>query len=123
MRVDVWLWAVRVFRTRSSANDACKAGKVRVDGAPAKPSTKVSVGSMVSARRGGDRIEYEVVELASKRVGAALAGGHFIDLSPPPVPATDSRARPAPVAQRERGAGRPTKRDRRRLDRLADRDH
>ncbi|WP_040633326.1 RNA-binding S4 domain-containing protein [Mobilicoccus pelagius] len=115
VRVDVWLWSVRMFKSRSLATAAVKAGHVRVDGAPVKPSTPVRVGSRVTVT-GGLRPRLLVVQqLLTKRVGAPLAVQAYLDESPPLPPKEE---RPAPVAVRERGAGRPTKRDRRRLDEL-----
>jgi ribosome-associated heat shock protein Hsp15 len=115
-RVDRWVWAIRLFKTRADATDACRGGHVRVDGRPAKPATSVAVGSRVEARvHGLDRI-VEVVQVIDKRVSAPIAATCFIDHTPP-VPEVD-RLR---VAERERGAGRPTKRDRRDLDRWRDR--
>jgi ribosome-associated heat shock protein Hsp15 len=114
-RVDRWVWAVRLYKTRAEATEACKGGHVKVNGKSAKPSTPVAIGSRVEARvHDRDRI-LEVTQVIEKRVGAAVAAGCFIDHSPP-VPEVD-RTR---VAARERGAGRPTKRDRRQLDRWRD---
>ena len=75
VRLDAWVWAVRMAKTRTAATDAVKAGRVRLDGAAVKASTKVSVGDRVEVRRGAWRleVEVEVVELRSKRVGAPLA--------------------------------------------------
>jgi len=111
--VDVWLWAVRAYKTRSAATAGCKGGHVRVNGAAAKPATPVRVGDRVEAHIGRERV-LEVVRLIDKRVGAAVAAECFVDHSPP-VPETE---REAPVFARERGAGRPTKRERRDLDRF-----
>lgn len=114
MRVDVWTWAVRLFATRSIATAACRGGHVRVNGAPAKPAHPVRVGDTVRAiTPGGERIVV-VTGLPPKRVGAALAVQNYEDRSPAPVPRTE---RPAAVT-RERGTGRPTKRERRETDRL-----
>lgn len=112
-RVDRWLWAVRVFPTRSAATAACRGGHVRVDGASAKPATTVVAGSRVEARSGERQRVLEVVRVIEARVGAAIAAECLIDHSPPPPPAE----RVAPVFARDPGAGRPTKRDRRRMDR------
>lgn len=113
-RVDRWLWAVRLYKTRSEATDACRAGHVRIDGRPAKPASPVRPGSRVEARlHGWDRV-VEVSEVIDKRVGAAVAVACYVDHSPPPP----TRPSGAPAAVRDRGAGRPTKRDRRQLDRL-----
>lgn len=117
-RVDRWLWAVRLYKTRTNATDACRGGHVRVNGVAAKPATPVRVGDRVEAHvHGRDRI-LEVVRIIEKRVGAAVAAGCLVDHSPPPPPREEA---PRPVFERERGAGRPTKRDRRQLDRFRSR--
>jgi ribosome-associated heat shock protein Hsp15 len=113
-RVDRWLWSVRVFKTRSDATTACRAGHVRVNGARAKPATLVRVGDRVEMRARGRQRVLEVVQVIDKRVGASIAEECLIDHSPPPPPKEHDQ----PVFARDRGAGRPTKRDRRRLDRL-----
>jgi ribosome-associated heat shock protein Hsp15 len=112
--VDVWTWAVRLYRTRSAASAACKAGHVKVNGTRAKPAHPVKPGDTVQARtEGGERIVV-VIALSSKRTSAATAVQNYEDNSPPPLPRD---AWPAP-AFRERGAGRPTKRDRRQVEQL-----
>ena len=114
VRVDSWLWAVRLFKTRSAATDACRGGHVKVNGATAKPSTPVRVGDQVAARvHDRDRV-VEAVRLIDKRVGPPVAAECFLDHSPPPPP----REASIPSFERLAGTGRPTKRDRRRLDRL-----
>jgi ribosome-associated heat shock protein Hsp15 len=111
-RVDVWLWAVRLFKTRSSATEACRGGHVRLNDSPAKAAARVRTGDRVEVRvHGRDRV-LEVVKVLDKRVGAPAAAECVVDRSPPP-PEGDDRA-----FDRDRGAGRPTKRDRRQLDRL-----
>jgi ribosome-associated heat shock protein Hsp15 len=112
-RVDRWVWAVRLYKTRSDATEACKGGHVSVNGATAKPATTVAIGSRVAAKVGGRLRILEVTAVIEKRVGAAVAAGCFVDHSPP-EPVVD-RTR---VAPRERGAGRPTKRERREIDRF-----
>lgn len=113
-RVDVWVWSVRLAKTRSQATAACRAGHVRVNGERAKASTSVRVGDRVEVR-GGDRARVVVVtQILLKRVGAPVAQAAYLDQSPPPPP----REFVAPVGVRDRGSGRPTKRDRRQLDRL-----
>ena len=114
-RVDRWLWAVRIYKTRSAATAACRGGHVRVNGAPAKPATKVGPSDRVDAQVGPRKRTVIVVRIIDKRVGAPVAAECLIDQSPPRPP---RELTPAPVFQRERGAGRPTKRDRRRLDSL-----
>jgi ribosome-associated heat shock protein Hsp15 len=113
-RVDQWLWAVRVYKTRSMATSACRSGRVRVNGRIAKPATVVQPGDRIEARVERRDLDLEVVQAISKRVGAPVATECLIDRSPPPRPADESM----PVFRRDPGAGRPTKRDRRRLDRL-----
>jgi ribosome-associated heat shock protein Hsp15 len=116
-RVDKWLWAVRLFKTRGLATDACRGGHVRVNGSPAKPAAPVRVGDRVEARVHGRARVLEVVRVIDKRVGAPVAAECLVDHSPP----EPSRAEQPAVFARDRGAGRPTKRDRRRLDRLRSR--
>lgn len=112
-RVDQWLWAVRLFKTRSAATVACRGGRVRVNGGPAKASTQIKAGDRIEAFVERARI-LEVSKVIDKRVGAAVAATCLIDHSPPaPVKRREPR-----VFVREPGAGRPTKRDRRALDRL-----
>jgi ribosome-associated heat shock protein Hsp15 len=109
--VDAWLWAVRVFKTRSAATAACRAGHVRVNGEKAKAAQAVRPGDELRVRISGfDRILLVRVPL-SKRVSAALAATAMDDRTPPRDPAPV-------VAQRDRGAGRPTKRERREIDRF-----
>jgi len=113
-RVDAWTWAVRLYPTRSAAAAACRGGHVRINDARVKPAHPVRIGDTVRAfTPGGERIVV-VTGLLSKRVSAALAVQNYIDRSPPPPPREE---RPAPIT-RERGAGRPTKRDRRRIEEL-----
>jgi ribosome-associated heat shock protein Hsp15 len=112
-RVDKWLWAVRLYKTRGLATEACRGGHVRVNGVTAKPATPVRVGDRVQAHVNGRTRVLEVARVIDKRVGAPVAATCVIDHTPP-VPAAER----APVFARERGAGRPTKRERRQLDRL-----
>jgi len=114
VRVDVWTWAVRLYATRSAASAACRGGHVKVNGANAKPAHVIRVGDTVRAfTPGGERI-VTVTGVLAKRVGAPIAVQHYTDHSPPP-PAREEN--PAPVV-RERGSGRPTKKDRRQVERL-----
>ena len=113
VRVDRWLWAVRLTKTRSGAAQACRAGHVQVNGARAKPAAPVKVADTVRLRVGDRERVVEVVRLIEHRVGAELAAGCLIDRSPPPPP-RDPLDRPG---RRAPGMGRPTKRDRRDLDR------
>ncbi|MDA2890656.1 S4 domain-containing protein [Mycolicibacterium sp. BiH015] len=110
-RVDRWLWAVRLTKTRPDAASACRGGQVKVNGRQAKPSTMVSPGDEVRARVGDTTRIVQVSRIIQKRVGAADAVTCYLDRTPPPPPTVSM-----PVAVRDRGAGRPTKRDRRMLD-------
>jgi ribosome-associated heat shock protein Hsp15 len=111
-RVDQWLWAIRLTKTRGDATDACRAGRVQVNGRPAKAATPVRAGDRVEARLHGRERVLEVVDALRKRVGAPLAVQAYVDHSPPPPERDDD-----PFGLRDRGTGRPTKRDRRQLDR------
>jgi len=124
-RIDKWLWAVRVFKTRTQATDACNAGKVKIEGKSVKPSRSIKVGETVNIKKGPLTIIYEVEKLIEKRVSATLAAECFKDFSPPPPPRPTLSKKDAaffdvPVAHRERGEGRPTKRDRRNIDKMKD---
>ncbi|MCF2707486.1 RNA-binding S4 domain-containing protein [Arcanobacterium haemolyticum] len=116
VRIDVWLWSVRQCKTRSLATAECRAGHVRLNGEPVKAATPVKIGDEVRYRVAGfDRI-LRVTKLITKRTSAPEAQACYDDLTP---------ERPKvylPVMQRERGAGRPTKKERRELDRLFGRD-
>jgi len=115
VRVDSWLWAVRVYKTRSAATTACRAGHVRISGEKAKASQPVRVGDEIRVRIAGfDRILI-VRQLLTKRVGAPIAALAAEDRTLPREPV-------ALLAVRDRGAGRPTKRERRDIDRLRGRD-
>ena len=113
VRIDAWLWAVRAYKTRSAATAACRAGHIRLNGNPAKAAQPVQPGDTIRVRQPGFERILEVRQLISKRVGAEAASHCFTDHTP---------ARPAAPALgipvRDRGTGRPTKKDRRELNRL-----
>ena len=112
-RIDRWLWAVRIYRTRTAATEACRGGHVEVNRSSAKPATPVRRGDRVTVRMAGRVRELEVVDLVDKRVGAQVAATCLVDHSPPL-----GRDAPPPPFARAPASGRPTKRDRRELDRL-----
>ncbi|MYR43701.1 RNA-binding S4 domain-containing protein [Streptomyces sp. SID5910] len=114
VRVDSWIWAVRLIKTRSLGATACRGGHVRVNGERVKPAHSLRVGDEVRLRHEGRERVVVVKRLIRKRVGAPVAAQCYIDNSPPPPP----REAVAPAGIRDRGAGRPTKRDRRELERL-----
>ncbi|MFE0629561.1 RNA-binding S4 domain-containing protein [Streptomyces sp. NPDC058864] len=114
VRVDAWIWSVRLTKTRSMAATACRAGHVRVNGERVKPAHAVRPGDEVRLRGAGHERIVVVTRLVRKRVGAPVAAECFVDNSPaPPTP----EEVPAAVV-RDRGTGRPTKRDRREMERL-----
>ncbi|WP_330236657.1 RNA-binding S4 domain-containing protein [Streptomyces sp. NBC_00566] len=114
VRIDSWVWAVRLVKTRSLGATACRGGHVHVNGERVKPAYSVRVGDEVRLRHEGRERVVIVKRLIRKRVGAPVAAQCYIDNSPPPPP----REAIAPVGVRDRGTGRPTKRDRRELERL-----
>ncbi|MBO1804454.1 RNA-binding S4 domain-containing protein [Leucobacter ruminantium] len=114
VRLDSWVWAVRLAKTRSQATAACRAGHIRVNGKPAKAAQAVRIGDEVRSRLHEQERVYRVTGLATRRGSATEAAKHYEDLTPPPPPRVE---RPAAVV-RDRGAGRPTKKDRRDLEKL-----
>ncbi|MFF5110448.1 RNA-binding S4 domain-containing protein [Streptosporangium sp. NPDC000509] len=113
-RVDAWIWSVRLTKTRSIASDACRGGHVRVNGVRVKPAHVLRVGDEVRLRHEGRERIVVVSRIITKRVGAAVAAECYVDKSPPPPPPEEV----VTVAIRTRGAGRPTKRERRSIDKL-----
>ncbi|HEY3733552.1 MAG TPA: RNA-binding S4 domain-containing protein [Streptosporangiaceae bacterium] len=113
-RVDSWIWSVRLAKTRSAAAVACRAGHVRINGTRVKPAHIIRAGDEVRLRQEGRERIVVVTRVITKRVGAPVAAECYIDNSPPPPPREEAAA----VAVRDRGAGRPTKRDRRSLQKL-----
>ena len=115
VRIDSWLWAIRVYKTRSAATTACRAGHVRLNGERTKASQQVKIGDEIRVRIAGFDRMLTVRQLLVKRVGAPLAALAYEDKTPPREPV-------AIAGLRDRGAGRPTKRERRDIDRLRGRD-
>jgi ribosome-associated heat shock protein Hsp15 len=111
-RVDTWLWSIRISSTRSEATAACRGGHVKINGTAAKAAQPLKVGDRVTCYVHGRHRDLEVVRLLTKRVGAPTAVECYVDHSPPPPPRDPWTAVIFPAG------GRPTKRDRRHLDRL-----
>ena len=113
VRVDAWLWAIRAYKTRSAATAACRAGHVKLNGNATKAAAPVQPGDTIRVRQPGFERILEVRGLIAKRVGAEAASHFFTDHTPerPAAPALG-------IPQRDRGTGRPTKKDRRELERL-----
>ena len=112
--MDSWIWSVRLAKTRSAASVACRGGHVRVNGVRVKPSHAVRAGDEVRLRGEGHERVVVVQQVITKRVSAPAAAACYIDNSPPPPP----REEVVPVAVRDRGTGRPTKRERRSIEKL-----
>lgn len=119
-RVDKYLWAIRVYKTRTEATDACKGGKIEVNGADIKPSREVKAGDTITVRKGSVHYTYKVLAPLEKRVGAKEVEKYAQNLTPE----SELAKLRAPVEtffiKRDRGMGRPTKKDRRQMDNLYD---
>lgn len=120
VRIDKYLWAIRVFKTRTDATDACKGGKVKIGTVNAKPSRDVQVGEVIDIRKGAVTFTYKVLQLVDHRLGAKLVPDYAQNLTPE----SEIEKLRAPVESffltRDRGAGRPTKKDRREIEQIWD---
>ena len=118
VRVDKWLWSVRIFKSRSIATEACKTGKVKLNDKSCKPSTLIYPGLMLDVKKDGFNLQFEVLKLISKRVSAALAVVCYTNHTPAEElnKYKDWFVGKASSERREKGAGRPTKKDRREID-------
>ena len=121
IRIDKWLWAVRMYKTRSLATEACKSGKVKINGEAVKPSYDLTVGKIILINRQGEKWTIKALKLIDKRVGAPLAAECYEDLTPPEE--KDKLKFPAFFYEvRDKGTGRPTKKERREIDKFKDSD-
>lgn len=120
VRIDKYLWAIRAYKTRNEASEGCVGGKVKLNEAPVKPAKAVKPGDIITVRKGAVQFTYKVIEPYDKRVGAALVPNFAENLTPQ----SELDKMRAPVEtfflQRDRGAGRPTKKDRRTMEALWD---
>ena len=120
VRIDKYLWAIRAFKTRSEATEACNGGKVKIAGANCKPSRPLRIGEVIEVRKGMAVYTYKVLAFLEKRVGAAAVPDYAENLTPQ----SELDKLRAPVetffVRRDRGAGRPTKKERRTIDALWD---
>ena len=119
-RIDKWLWAARVYKTRTLASDACKNGRISINGALAKPSRTVKVGDQVGVKKSPITYTFRVLQAIEKRVGAKLLPEVFENITPPEQYELLEMNRISGFIDRARGTGRPTKKDRRALDDFAD---
>ena len=119
-RIDKYLWAIRVFKTRTDATDACKGGKVKIAGVNAKPSKEVKPGDVLTVKKGAVTYTYKVLQPLERRVGAKLVPEYALNLTPE----SELEKLRTPVETffitRDRGAGRPTKKDRREIEEIWD---
>jgi ribosome-associated heat shock protein Hsp15 len=118
LRIDKYLWAIRAFKTRSLATDACKAGRVKKEGQSVKPSHIVKPGEVLTVQKGIERRVIRVTGLLERRADAKTAVGFYDDITPVEETHAFKSAFHSPLLSRDRGAGRPTKKDRREIDDL-----
>ncbi len=120
IRIDKYLWAIRVFKTRTEASDACKTNKVKINDKETKPSREIRPGDVIEIRKGSVHYMYRVIEPIGKRQGAANVHLYAEDITPQDE--LDKLNAPVETVflKRDRGTGRPTKKDRRMIDKLMD---
>ncbi len=118
VRIDKWLWSVRLFKTRSQATDACRSGKVFIQQVPVKPSREVAVDDIIEIHQSPIRKKVQVKAILSSRVGAKLVENFMTDLTPQEEYDKLKLARETNYEHRPRGLGRPTKRERRLIEKL-----
>lgn len=116
IRVDKYLWAMRIYKTRSIATDACKCGRVKMNGVEIKPSRAFHVGDVFTVRKGPTTYTYRILQLASNRLGAKMVPEYLQDITPKEQLELLELARYAAQSGRDRGTGRPTKKDRRDIE-------
>ena len=120
IRIDKWLWAVRIFKTRSDAAEACRTNRVTVAGSYTKPSREIKVGDVITVRKTIVTYSYRVLALVSSRVGAKLVPEYAENITPQSELDKLNMPRETIFILRDRGTGRPTKRERRQIDSLMD---
>ena len=118
VRVDKWLWAVRLYKTRSLAADACKAGKVKIDGVAVKPSRDIKEGDILYIQQTPVTRTVKVINPIKNRVGAKLVPDHMEDMTPQEEYDKLKMIQELNYERRDRGLGRPTKKERRIIDKL-----
>lgn len=116
VRVDKYLWAMRIYKTRSIATDACKCGRVKINGAEVKPSRTFHVGDVFTVRKGPITYTYRILQLWGNRLGAKMVPEYLQDITPKEQLELLELARYAAQSGRDRGTGRPTKKDRREIE-------
>ena len=119
-RIDKWLWIVRIYKTRSIATEACAGGKVKIEGNTVKASRMVRKGDIIQVRKRVIKYEYKVLKIAEKRMGAKLVPDFLEDITPEEELDKLESAHKQPIQTREKGQGRPTKKERRVMDKVRD---
>lgn len=119
-RIDKWLWAARIYKTRTLAADACKNGRITINGAQAKPSRSVKVGDKVGVKKSPITYTFRVKQTIEKRVGAKLVPDVLENITTPEQYELLELSRISGFIDRQRGTGRPTKKERRALDDFSD---
>lgn len=120
VRIDKWLWAVRLFKTRSIAIEACKKGRVSIKGVTIKPSRSIKVGDVIEVRRPPVTYSFEVLNLSENRMGAKLVPEFMKDVTSASQLEILEMSKVSGFVDRARGTGRPTKKDRRELDQFTE---
>lgn len=120
VRIDKWLWAVRLFKTRSIAIDACKKGRISIKGMSIKPSRMIKVGDVIDVKRPPITYSFEVLNLTENRMGAKLVPEFMKDVTSPSQLEILELSKVSGFVDRARGTGRPTKKDRRDLQQFAE---
>ena len=118
IRIDKWLWAVRIFKTRSISTDACNSGKIKINGKSVKPSYGIKLNQILTVQKGIIKFVYQVNGLIEKRVSATIATRNVNDLTSEEEKFKMKAASTQPIGTRDKGKGRPTKKDRRNIEKL-----
>ncbi len=118
VRLDKWLWAVRIYKTRSMAANACRKGRVKVEDVTAKPSRMVKAEDVISVKKLPFFYKYKVKDILENRVAAKLVDNYLEDITPEKENNNKSASVSKPFSYREKGKGRPTKKERRLIDKL-----
>ena len=120
VRIDKWLWAVRVFKTRTIAAEACKKGRVYVDNNSVKPARMVKIGDVVQVKKPPVTYSFKVIDISQKRMGAKLVSNFMENVTPPEEYEILEMNKISGFVDRQRGTGRPTKKDRRDLEQFTE---
>lgn len=120
VRIDKWLWAVRIFKTRSIATEACKKGRVMIDNVSVKPSRNIRIGEIIQVKKPPVTFSFKVLDIADKRMGAKLVPQFMENVTPPDQYELLEINKISGFVDRQRGTGRPTKKERRNLEQFTE---